>query len=85
MIEWINVRDKLPENNQRVLIWNGGVDVASTGYSGNGQFMYWTKGNPFVHISTMKLVDTYDSSYQRIGISIKEWKGKWLVFVALYD
>ena len=28
MIEWISVKDKLPENNQRVLIWNGGVDVA---------------------------------------------------------
>ena len=29
MIEWISVKDKLPENNQRVLIWNGGVDVAT--------------------------------------------------------
>lgn len=29
MIEWICVKDKLPENNQRVLIWNGGVDVAT--------------------------------------------------------
>ena len=29
MIEWICVKDKLPDNNQRVLIWNGGVDVAT--------------------------------------------------------
>ena len=29
MIDWISVKEKLPENNQRVLIWNGGVDVAT--------------------------------------------------------
>lgn len=29
MIDWISVKDKLPENNQRVLIWNGGADVAT--------------------------------------------------------
>ena len=29
MIEWISIKDKLPENNQRVLIWSGGVDVAT--------------------------------------------------------
>ena len=29
MIEWISVKDKLPENNQRVLIWNGDADVAT--------------------------------------------------------
>lgn len=28
-IDWISVKEKLPENNQRVLIWNGGVDVAT--------------------------------------------------------
>lgn len=29
MIDWISVKEKLPEHNQRVLIWNGGVDVAT--------------------------------------------------------
>lgn len=29
MIEWISVKEKLPEKNERVLIWNGGVDVAT--------------------------------------------------------
>ena len=29
MIDWISVKEKLPENNQRVLIWNGGADVAT--------------------------------------------------------
>lgn len=29
MIEWISVNEMLPEHGERVLIWNGGVDVAT--------------------------------------------------------
>jgi hypothetical protein len=48
MSEWINVKDDLPAQNQRVIVYRGGWSISMTTYH-DGEFILESNHHPVTH------------------------------------